>query len=278
MGKPDGEWSTGEKTGLVSIGSHKLFVEIRGPVPRQEEPLIIIFPGSGAACETWNPVATQIASFARVLVYDRAGLGRSERGPDRDTGEVNARELVKLLKAIGAQGPYVLVAHSYGGCVAREFLQMCSKEVVGMVLSETGTEPECRYAAEQYRTQILGDKPLSVVRGEAAFGRSFKSSKRGIDEGGDEGDQQHSKILQDMERMDEQLKKEQLKLSRNNKFRNVPECGHSVHVECPEVVVEEVRWVLNNIVSAEVTTEALSPTPSKLGFVSRLYKKISRTG
>ena len=282
MDKQDCEWESGDRSGLISIGTHKLYAEVSGPLRLPPQPVVIIFPGSGATCDTWKSVSTQIASFARVVRYDRAGIGRSERGPDRDTGSVNARELSKLLKAIGVKGPYVLVAHSYGGCVAREFLHLHSREVVGMVLSETGTEPKCEHAEEQYKTQILGDSPLSVIRGETAFSRSFKSSKHLTneqDQQGDITDRLHRKVLQNMEEMDEQLKKEQLKLSRKSKFRNVPDCGHSVHLDRPEVVVEEARWVLENIVDERLTKSVTPSLPlAKLGFVSWLYNRISQAG
>ena len=280
MGDREGLWNDSAISSLVSIGTHKLYAEIRGPTRSPSAPLVIIFPGSGAACESWNPVATQISSFARVFLYDRAGIGRSERGPDRDTGEVNARELSKLLKHIGVKGPYVLVAHSYGGCVAREFLQDHSREVVGMVLSETGTETQCRYAEKQYQQQILGDAPLSVVRGEAVLaGRSVKPSKRmegAQDEESDVDDQGHHNMLQEMGRVDEMLKREQLKLSRNSKFRNVPDCGHSIHRDRPDVVVEELRWVLENILDAKSgKPETPSSVTQKSGFWTRLYHRVA---
>ena len=147
-----------------------------------------------------------------------------------------------LLKAINLPGPYVLVAHSYGGCVAREFLHLHARYVVGLVLSETGTETKCRYAEEQYRKQVLGDYPLSVIRGESAF-----NARRGRDVGlRDEQRNAHDGMLEAMGKADEQLKREQLRLSRNSRFRNVPNCGHNVHLTYPDVVAEEVRWVLSN--------------------------------
>ena len=282
MDKENCGWDSEDKSELICIGTHKLYAEITGPLRLPSQPVVIIFPGSGAACDTWKPVTTQIATFARVFLYDRAGLGRSERGPDRDTGYVNARELSKLLDAIGVKGPYVLVAHSYGGCVAREFLHLHSREVVGMVLSETGTETQSEHAEEQYKTQILGDSPLSVIRGEAAFNRSFKPSKHSTNDRaqaqapeGDAAHQLHQKMLQDMEEMDQQLKKEQLRLSRNSKFRNVPNCGHSVHLDRPEVVVEEVQWVLENIVPEQSTALAAPSLTTKVrDFFSKLYHKL----
>ena len=114
----------------------------------------------------------------RILLYDRFGLSRSEHGLNRDTRPIATDELSMLLKAIDLPGPYILVPNSYGGCVVREFLHMRRRDVVGMVLSETGTKTECRYAEEQYRRQVLGDCPLGVILGESAF-----SARRGQDVG-----------------------------------------------------------------------------------------------
>lgn len=207
------------------------------------DPLLIVFPGSNASCKSWEPVSFLIRATLRVLLYDRSGLGRSEHGSTRDTGPVAADELSMLLKALNLPGPYVLVAHSYGGCVAREFLHLHARDVVGMVLSETGTETKCQYAEEQYRKQVLGDCPLSVIRGESAFNARRSQDVR-------LGNEQHKArdgMLEAMGKADEQLKREQLNLSRNSKFRNVPNCGHNVHLTCPDIVAEEVRWVLSNL-------------------------------
>lgn len=238
------DWTNSEKAaGLVFIGTHKLYVSTSGPIRGAGDPLLIVFPGANAACESWEPVSTVLQDTVRVLLYDRSGLGRSEHGPNRDSGPVAADELCMLLKAVNLPGPYVLVAHSYGGCVAREFLHRRTRDVVGMVLSETGTETECRYAEEQYRRQVLGDCPLSVIRGESAF-----SARRDQDAGlSDEQRKERTGMLEAMARADEQLKREQLRLSRRSRFTNVPDCGHNVHLSRPDVVAEEVRWVLSNL-------------------------------
>ena len=255
MVNPFSTWTTSlEKSGLVSIGTHQLYLSTSGPIRTPGDPLLIVFPGANAACESWEPVSSLLQDTVRVLRYDRSGLGRSERGPNRDTGPVAADELSILLKAVDLPGPYVLVAHSYGGCVAREFLHLHARDVVGMVLSETGTETECRYAEEQYRRQALGDSPLSVIRGESAF-----SARPGEDvDVPDEQRRARHYMVEAMGRADEQLKREQLRLSRNSRFRNVPDCGHNVHVTRPDVVAEEVKWVLSNRMTTKRTEVCFS--------------------
>ncbi len=159
MAKTLSTWSTSEQSGPVSIGTHKLYVSTSGLNRMSGDPLLIVFPGANAACESWEPVSSLLHDTVRVLLYDRSGLGRSEHGPNRDTGPIAADELSRLLKAVDLPGPYVLVAHSYGGCVAREFLHLHSRDVVGMVLSETGTETKCRYA-EEYVISFVKTSPI----------------------------------------------------------------------------------------------------------------------
>ncbi|CAF9931262.1 hypothetical protein IMSHALPRED_008574 [Imshaugia aleurites] len=250
MAEPLSEWTTSEKKGLISVGTHKLYVSTSGPARLPGNPLLIIFPGANAACKSWESVSTLLQDTVRVLLYDRSGLGRSEHGPHRDTGSTAADELSTLLKAVDLPGPYILVAHSYGGCVAREFLHLHAKDVVGMVLSETGTETRFRYADEQYRRQVLGDCPLSVIRGDSAFTPRRREDVSVSHEQGRARDG----MLEAMSIADEQLKREQLKLSRNSRFRNVPNCGHNVHLTHPDVVAEEVKWVLSNLMTRRTKT------------------------
>ncbi|KAL6714227.1 hypothetical protein ACLMJK_007650 [Lecanora helva] len=266
-------WNRGERSGLVSIGNHKLWASISGPSRLPSQPIIIIFPGSDAACDTWRPIMERISSSARVLLYDRSSIGRSEHGFERNTGLSNAKELSKLLSVIDVEGPYVLVAHSYGGCVAREFLQLHSKDIVGMVLSETGTETKCEHAEEQYETQILSDAPLAVIRGEAVINPSRMTSDETAS-GQAHGQDAYQKVVRGMQETDESLKREQLRLSRNSRFRNLPDCGHSVHIERPEVVVEEINWVLNNICHAQSASQVvMSSSTVKPSLVSRIFSR-----
>lgn len=100
------------------------------------QPLVIIEASLGSVAEEHVVIAQLVASFARVLRYNRTGYGRSTLGShDRSlTATTRANELSLLLHAIGLPPPYILVGHSYGGTLIRAFLEARGRqEVVGMI-------------------------------------------------------------------------------------------------------------------------------------------------
>lgn len=178
--------------------------------------------------------------------------------------------MAQYLDDAGLQPPYVLVAHSYGGTFAREFLQAYPDRVAGMVLAETGQETALDPAVEaaQYRQTILGSKPLSVIRGNTMLAKRAlldsrlkacknEAQRRNLRESPD------FKLLVAYEKEDEDLKKRQLKLSRNHRYVRVHDCGHDVIEDRPEIVWEEVQWVMAQITGPTFAANAPPIDPSR---------------
>jgi pimeloyl-ACP methyl ester carboxylesterase len=105
-------------------------------------PTVILDSGMGVPAVGWAMVQPEVATFARVCSYDRAGYGWSEAGPKPRTSLQIARELKALLAASGEKGPYVMVGHSFGGYNVRVFTSLYPGNVVGVVLvdAEHGDE------------------------------------------------------------------------------------------------------------------------------------------
>jgi len=98
--------------------------------------------------KTWDRVVAEVAKFAQVVVYDRAGLGGSDLGPRPRTSQQNVNELRALLVNAGIPGPYVMVGHSFGGFNVRLFASQYPAEVAGMVLIDASYEEQyLRFAA-----------------------------------------------------------------------------------------------------------------------------------
>jgi pimeloyl-ACP methyl ester carboxylesterase len=102
-------------------------------------------------CQTmrsWDRIVPEVSKFTGVVTYNRAGLEGSDVGPRPRTSQQNVDELQRLLKRIGAPGPYVLVGHSFGGLNIRLFASEHPEQVAGMVFIDASYEEEyLRFAA-----------------------------------------------------------------------------------------------------------------------------------
>lgn len=230
------------------------------PTTSSSLPSIICFHGSGTTShyDTWLPLATETSKHAPVLFYERRGVGASpSTSPRSQTAQEAVKDLVDLLRRLDLKPPYILLAHSYGGTFAREFLQQHPDQVAGMVLAETGQETPTKHDEEQYRRQILGDKPLSVIHADSLHDkREGTSTPEGL------------KLLTRWAVEDERLKKAQLRLSSNARYVRVDGCGHDIVRHRPDIVCEEVTWVLNNLLS--------QPIARSRSFIEYLRSLVSR--
>lgn len=130
-------------TGLADIGGYSLAYECSGG----GSPTVILEAGyTASGIDTFGPtILPALARTTKVCTYDRAGDGASDPRPVGVrplSGATQARELAALLRAVHVSGPFVVVGHSYGGVVSREFAAIQGAHVVGMVLVDASSEPE----------------------------------------------------------------------------------------------------------------------------------------
>jgi len=124
---------------MVDVGGRRLRLHCSGPVGG---PTVVLEAGFGNPSSTWGRVQPEVAKFARVCSYDRAGLGGSDPAPTPRTVVALAEDLRALLTNAKVPGPYVLVGHSLGGILARLYASFYPSEVAGMVLVDSAHEDE----------------------------------------------------------------------------------------------------------------------------------------
>jgi len=138
----------------VDVGGYSLNLNCTG----QGSPAVILESGWSMPAVGWSRVEPEVARFARVCSYDRAGYGWSDEGPMPRTSDEIARELHTLLHKAGVNPPYVVAGHSLGGYILRCFRGMYPNEVVGMVLVDSSQEDMNAFMPEDlkraYRDQI----------------------------------------------------------------------------------------------------------------------------
>ena len=83
-----------------------------------------------------------IAPFARVCSYDRAGMGWSDPAPQGWTQAGMTADLHALLAAAGEPKPYVIVAHSLGGLLARTYARTYRDDVAGLILLDATSDED----------------------------------------------------------------------------------------------------------------------------------------
>jgi pimeloyl-ACP methyl ester carboxylesterase len=142
----------------VQAGQVMLNIDCSGDRKSPANPEVILDSGIGVPAVGWIKVQPEVAKFARVCSYDRAGYGWSDEGPEPRTSLQIATELKTLLNAAGEEGPYVLVGHSFGGFNVRMFAKLYPADVVGVVLVDAAHEDE-----EKRINEML---PVAVVEQE----------------------------------------------------------------------------------------------------------------
>lgn len=127
---------------LVDVGGgRRLHVTCSG-MNFEGGPTVLLEAGAGHDGSTWERVRPEVAKFARVCAYDRAGLGTSDPVSAPRTVVALTEDLHTLLAGAKLAGPYVLVGHSLGGLLARLYASYYPAEVAGMVLVDSSHEDE----------------------------------------------------------------------------------------------------------------------------------------
>jgi pimeloyl-ACP methyl ester carboxylesterase len=144
--------------GLVDIGGgRKMYMECQG----EGSPTVVLVSGFRGAHDDWthvidsggapkpsgSAVFSEVSKFTRVCAYDRPGTTRfdgtlSPSTPVRQptTAQDGAADLHALLRAAKQKGPYVLVAHSWGGLIVRQYTSKHPEDMSGLVLLDAGSE------------------------------------------------------------------------------------------------------------------------------------------
>ncbi|KAK5136685.1 hypothetical protein LTR08_002338 [Meristemomyces frigidus] len=197
---PTIDWAQGDHSHLVQLpdGGPRLFLRASGPARQSARtPAIVIEHGLGSGISEWVPVLRLVSRFARVYIYERAGYAPSDAPTKPPTPPNIAADLRALLAVAGVPPPYVLVGHSYGGTLMRQFVADYGPQDVvhGMVIvdeapvmtplpptwtemlggatyqSVVGLDDNHVYSAGEYRTLMEECETNEVSIGEEEKGR-----------------------------------------------------------------------------------------------------------
>ena len=225
---------------LVTVGSDTLHLETIG----ESGPTVVFEAGLGNDSTTWKSVSGPIAAFARVVLYDRAGLGQSSQLRDTRaaiTADEVASRLHALLAAADVHPPYILVGHSLGGLYMQMFARKYPKEVSGIILLESSSAE----APNELKTRAR------LVPGTAAYleEEGIAESNRQVSNAGPFPDvpltviaaTDHGPYFRQWEPTLMRLQQQLANLSPQGSLIVAQGSGHDVQLDRPETVIDVVK-------------------------------------
>lgn len=136
-------WDASEpKQGVVKgRNGAQLYLCSKGAPRKPGAPVVIFEAGLGVSGAHWSAVQRCLGPDIRSYRYDRPGYGHSPATETPRSAEQMATELLDVLQTAEIKPPYILVAHSYGGVIGREFMAAAGSHAVsGMVLVDANQE------------------------------------------------------------------------------------------------------------------------------------------
>ncbi|RIW32013.1 alpha/beta fold hydrolase [Bacillus salacetis] len=133
---------------------------------------LIIETGIGNSFYSWLDIAEELKSDFTIVLYHRAGYGKSKVSNEPRHVRAIAEELDLLVRQLDIQKPFVLAGHSFGGLCVQQYTRMFPEKVKGLVLIDS-TSPD------YYRIYDL-DLPVmwSYISEEKMIQSNIQSSKK----------------------------------------------------------------------------------------------------
>jgi pimeloyl-ACP methyl ester carboxylesterase len=238
------------KEKFVKVKDFKLYAKVFGN--KKTKPTVVMDAGYGDYSKAWKDIAPEIAEFTEVVLYDRAGLGNSEKSSAPRTSDHMVDELKEMLTNMHIQPPYLLVGHSFGGVNLRLFATEYPKEVSGLILVDS--------TPEEYKERFL---PTMSVDFQKAYKEQF------VYEGNYDEFMESLKLLKktrkqldiplivisagkkahyspNSQELWNNMQKELLTLSSNSQYIAAENSAHYIQYDEPWVVVNAIKSLIFN--------------------------------
>lgn len=241
----------------VRVDGRDVYLDCRGA----GSPTVILEAGLGSGAASWGSVFDQVAAMTRACAWDRPGIGRSA-GRGLHTGLEAVADLRAALDGAGERGPFVVVAHSLGGVYAQLFAASPAAD---------GTAVAAFVMIDTYEPLLgVADDPLVPADLRLLVQQSLDGTAAGIQRG---EDLDWAETMLELERLGPVTLPAHLLFTEprlrygdpsdpkaaaliaafhrgvarrypTGVLEIVPNAGHFIHLERPDLVAERVRAVV----------------------------------
>lgn len=227
--------------------------EIQG----QGHPTIIMQSGLADTMEKWGVVVNKLQTLSSVLIYNRAGFKGSRSNNNLRNAESINSELNEVIEALELTAPFILIGHSLGGAYMENFAKRYPQLVAGIVLIDPYTTrfPEaCKQAGGEFCDAPF-EVPIwaKIFLDDAAVGeiKSWPETNKQVNSLSFHDSiplvlitRNNGSLSKDLSEVMEKVYESMLGMSQNAKRMHCDSCGHYIHLENPDLIVEAVQWLL----------------------------------
>lgn len=245
-------------TRMVDVDGHRLRLAVSGSGP----PDFLCLHGLVDRIEIWDRITAPLSERGRVARLDQRGHGESEAPPGPYWREDLAADVAAVIGELDAE-KVVLVGHSMGGIISMTTALAYPRQIAGLVLIGTASQCNEKTAGWYERIALAGEKDGSAGLARAIYGEKSRKVIRGDAKGIAEVTRTLKSLYEDpltpklcaiecpvllivgdkdpMGSGASSIIAAQLP---DAELVTVPDCGHWVHVEQPETVLDSIDGFL----------------------------------
>jgi hypothetical protein len=238
--------------GFVDLGDYKLFMKCVG----EGNPTIIFENAFGTGSTEWKDVQPAVSTYTRACIYDRLGIGISNRVPPDTvrTTQDQVDDLMTLLDIANIEPPYILVGHSIAGFNILLFVDQYPDLVQGIVLVDA-SHPDQLWRFAEVDPEFAMPSPDDRDNVERM---DFEASAAQAVQAGDFGDMPlfvlTAGLSSDPEEIDQiwfELQDDHASRSTNSRHVIAERSSHYIMNTQPDLIIDAVLWVLDEVRAAE---------------------------
>lgn len=124
------------KPAFINVKEFQIEYEISG----SGEHVVLLEAGGSAGMTDWDPVFSLMAKYARVIRYSRVGNGNSTPISRYFTSRDYADYASEFLEGLKINESVILVGHSYGGSIARDFSAAYPNKLKALLMLDPSSE------------------------------------------------------------------------------------------------------------------------------------------
>jgi pimeloyl-ACP methyl ester carboxylesterase len=138
--------------------------------------VLAIETGIGGSMYDWFSIAQEVKEDFTIVLYHRAGYGKSKESNAPRTTRNIASELHNLLERIGIKDKLILMGHSFGGLCVQQYAKMYPNKLNGIILIDS--------TSFNFKRLYMLNNPVmnSLIAINKLIEHNFNSSKKSKDE------------------------------------------------------------------------------------------------